>query len=138
MLGCQDNGWGRYAQKTTASNYDEMNDDALAKAGADQVVAAENLLAYYGLGDNSQPAEKIVPSLLLGNFDGMSFDEYRKSHTPEETRRAMQRFKQSLVMFNNEMSRMAKNLEAVYNERQKRFEAKSQAQPGSQANEQTK
>ena len=137
-VGSENDSWGRYAQKQPAANYDEMNDDALAEAGAEHVMAAENLLAYYGLGDNSQPAEKIVPSLLLGNFDGMSYDEYKKSHTPEETRRAMQRFQQSLTMFNNEMSRMAKNLESVYQERQKRFESKSNTQTGNQNNEPSK
>jgi hypothetical protein len=121
-VGASDMSWNRTSQKQTA--YDELSDNDFANNAADQIISAENLLSNYGLGDNSQPAEKIIPSLLLGNFDGMSFDEYKNTHTQEETELAMQKFKQGLEMFSNEISNVAKNLENVYNERQRRFESK--------------
>lgn len=127
-VGSADENMVRIAKQQSEA-FDEMSDDHFAKSIADQVIASENLLAYYGFGDNSQPAEKIIPALLLGNFDNMSLQEYQKTHTPEETKRAMLRFKQGLIMFNKELGTMSNKLENIYNECQRRFESKPVGSP---------
>lgn len=125
-VGGADTSWSRTAQK---NSLDELSDSDLNNYGAGQIVAAQNFLAYYGLGSGKQLSEQIIPSLLMGNFDGMTFDEYKNTHSEEETRLAMQRFEQGLSMFSTEMTKLANNLESFYTERQRRFEAKSPSQP---------
>lgn len=118
-LGSSNESWSRVSQK---SSPDELNDESLNDYGAEQLVAAQNFLSYYGLGSNKQPGEQIIPSLLMGNFDGMSFEDYKRTHSEEEVRQAMQRFEKGLSMFSEEMTKLANNLERFYEERQRRNE----------------
>lgn len=125
-VGGSDESWSRIAEKVSP---DELDDRGLADYGADQVVAAQNFLSYYGLSSGQNPAVKIVPSLLIQSFDGMSFDEYKRTHSEEQTRMAMKKFEQGLSMFSKEMTKIANNLEGFYRERQRRQEAELSAHP---------
>lgn len=131
-IGSADESWNRTAQKIAP---DDLDDDGLSSYGADQILAAQNFLSYYGLGTDKQPGEQIIPSLLMGNFDGMSFDEYKRTHSEEEVRHAMQRFEKGLSMFSEEMTKLANNLESFYQARQRRSEAKKPNQPVQKPNE---
>lgn len=121
-IGGSDESWSRTAQKSTPS-VDELDDSALSDYGADQVLAAQNFLSYYGLGTGKQPGRQIIESLLMGNFDGKSFEEYKSTHSEDEVRHAMKRFEQGLSMFSTEMGKLAHSLESFYQERQRRIES---------------
>lgn len=129
-IGGADESWTRTAQKVSP---DELDDAGLSDYGAEQLLAAQNFLSYYGLGTDKQPGEQIIPSLLMGNFDGMSFEEYQRTHSEEEVRHAMKRFHQGLSMFSTEMTKLANNLEVFYQERQRRIEAQK-SQPVQESN----
>lgn len=136
-IGGSDESWSRTAQKSTPS-VDELDDSALSDYGADKVLAAQNFLSYYGLGTDKQPGKQIIESLLMGNFDGKSFDEYKSTHSEDEVRHAMKRFEQGLSMFSTEMGKLANSLESFYQERQRRIESEKSkpVQPNEQPNEQ--
>ena len=136
-IGGSDESWSRTAQKSTPG-VDELDDSALSDYGADQVLAAQNFLSYYGLGTDKQPGRQIIESLLMGNFDGKSFEEYKSTHSEDEVRHAMKRFEQGLSMFSTEMGKLAHSLESFYQERQRRIESEKSkpVQPNEQPNEQ--
>jgi hypothetical protein len=140
-VGGSDESWARTALKS-GPNAGELDDSELADYGADQLIAAQNFLSYYGLGTEKQPGIQIINSLLMGSFDGKSFEEYKNTHSEAEVRDAMKRFGQGLSMFNAQMGSLAKNLESFYQEQQRRIESetlkpKSNEQPNEQSNEQS-
>lgn len=121
--GGADESWIRTAKKSSPSP-DELSDYALDDYGADQMLSAQSLLSFYGLGTGVQPGKRVIESLLMGAFQGQSFEEYKRTHSEDEVRQAMKGFEQGLRKFSEEMGELARGLDSFYEERQRRLESK--------------